>query len=132
MKKISAILFALVLVSVSTYGLAVLVLDFNRVESPAIGSSQVNFTTTATTTAFVLSAGTAAQIAPTSTSRVFMRIVTTSTGVYLRYGGGAATVADGEPLSSPLVFDLDHIYTGAISALAPAGATVSVTHFTNP
>lgn len=92
-----------------------------------VGSANNNVVQSASTTVFNLAAGTAAQLVATSTNRVWTRIVTTSTGVYVRYGGAVATVATSEPLSSPLVFDLDHLFIGTISVISPAAATVSVT-----
>ncbi len=94
-----------------------------------LGSGQDNRVTYSTTTVHTLSPSFAARmLLATSTERQLVRIVATSSGIYLGYNG-AYVAAQREPLSSPLVIDLDHLFTGAIHAISDATTTVSVTTF---
>lgn len=108
----------------------VLITNFSK-HPEVIGSSQDNFHTSAQTTVYTVGPSTngTVTLAATSTGRTFLRIVSTSTNVYVGYNGGYSAT-NREPLSSPLVFDLDHMYTGTIKAAGDTTSTVSVTTFT--
>jgi hypothetical protein len=95
-----------------------------------VGSSSDNRTTKASTVVYTVGPYADVTIAPTSTSRVFTRITTTSTVAYVSFNGAYNTTTR-ERLESPFVIDLDHLYTGSIRARADATTTISVTEFTN-
>lgn len=98
---------------------------------PAFGSAVDNINTVAVTTQYGIGPGVATQIAATSTGRMLMRIVSTSTTAYLKYGA-AGTVANSEPYQEPLTFNFDQMYVGPVYAIASVSGTIAVTEFSRP
>jgi hypothetical protein len=102
--------------------------------SNLLGGSYDNRNTYASTTVFSVG-NTAVLIAPTSTGRNLLRIVSgsavnTTTGMILSYTK-AGTVSNGEVLVSPYVIGEGSLYTGAIYAISNVTGTISVTDFSN-
>lgn len=98
-----------------------------------IGSAADNRNTVASTTLFTVGPLASVRLIPTSTSRLLVRVVSTSTSMFLSFSKPA--VANGtasEVFANPFVLDFDHMYTGAIWAIASATGTISVTEFYNP
>ena len=127
MKKVISILVAIAFIGIVT------LVSFKGKEE-FIGGSDVRSTKAETVVYTVGPSNNGTQtIVATSTSREWVRIVATSTGVYVNYGGGAYSATTREPLLpyEPLVFDSEHLYIGTITAKADATTTVSVTTFSN-
>lgn len=108
--------------------------QFAASTSNVLGGNYDNRNTYASTTVFSVG-NTAVLIAPTSTGRNLLRIVSgsavnTTTGMILSYTK-AGTVSNGEVLVSPYVIGEGSLYTGAIYAISNVTGTISVTDFSN-
>lgn len=133
-----SLVFGVVGAAVWTVGIPKIQEKVVAVQELRLGGSDLR-TERASTTVWTVGYLTAVQVVPTSTSRFWLKIQNKgATRVYMNYNGRVATVAAGDPLNpatstEPLVFDLDNLYTGAISMITDGTntTTVSVTEFYN-
>lgn len=111
-----------------------LVIAFNNSPKSYVGASQLNFNTRAAMTEVGVT--TNGLLLATSTSRTWVEIQNVGNNPEWLGFGVPATKGMGILLnvsSTPFVLDLDHMYTGAISAISDNGSLASstVTVFSN-